>query len=90
MKQKLNDKQVIQQIAKKVGLNHTNTFYRDEAKRLYKRDISPSTVVKSIGPLSVRLRHCEKGLITKGKSFLKEMSNSLGLAQYVIAKAAEN
>ena len=90
MRQRLSDKEIIQKIAGDKGLNHTNEFYREEAKRLYKREPSPSTVVKSIGPLSVRLRHNEKDLIRKGKIFLSQMSNSCGLAQYIIAKASAN
>lgn len=88
MKPKLSDKEVVQKIARDEGLNHTNEFYREEAKRIYKREPSPSTVVKRIGPLSVRLRHNEKDLIRKGKIFLSQMSNSSGLAQYIIVKAS--
>ena len=83
----INDKEIIQMVARKPGIHQTNEYYRTKAKHEYNREISSSTVVKALGSLKNRLTNSERDLLIVAKQYLSNCNHDVGLANYMITKA---
>jgi hypothetical protein len=83
----MNDRETVQMIAMSDGHHLPPRYYKEQAKLRFNREVSSSTVTKSIGSYVVRLSVNDKPLVTKAKELLASCRYDAGYANHILQKA---
>ena len=82
----ITDKEIIRMIARRDGDHHRPSYYKEAAKE-FGREVSSSSVTKSIGSWAIRSRKDPKPLLEKAARLYVLCDFDAGYLRHIVEKA---
>lgn len=82
-----SDRDIVRMLARKHGSHYRPSWYISQAQREYQRDISNSTVTKSLGCYRSRLSTDTNDAVALAKRLLSHCKHDVPFAEHILHKA---
>jgi hypothetical protein len=83
---RLNDKQLVNSVATDIGTFHKPSFYKAYIRETYGREVSLSTIVKTLGTYRMRISRLSLLLVGQAERLLVSANNDINLCISILRR----